>query len=66
MIAEAASRTLNTLGPVPGTATDFLYELGIAFHLLQISFCMRASSLVILPMAVMRMNCVASLVHDTF
>lgn len=38
---ETVSWILNNLGSVPDPATDFLYEPGISFHLLQISFCMR-------------------------
>lgn len=30
---------LNDLGSPPGPAANFLYELGISFHLLQISVC---------------------------
>lgn len=66
IVNEAVSWTLNNLGPVPDPATDSLYEPGIQFHLLQISFCMRTYSLAVSPMKVMRINFIVSLIYDTF
>lgn len=56
---------LNDLGSILGPAADFLYELGISFHLLQISASVRTYSPITIRMAATKINFLTSLVYDT-